>query len=87
MKLSDIDDIIDFIHNYMNDHNSQLEMIVPTNKEINLLKLIKLKLNADNYGKNSIIYDDNIIIYIYYNKYKWHIKINNMNLVEPIGPI
>lgn len=87
MKLSDLDDIIEFIRNYMNDHNSQTKMSIPSDKEINLLKMIKQKINADNYGKNSLIYDDNIMIYIYYNNYAWHIKINNMNLVEPIGPI
>jgi hypothetical protein len=87
MKLSDIDDIINFIRNYMNDHNSQTKMTISSDKDINLLKMIKQKLDADNYGKNSLIYDDNIMIYIYYNNYAWHIKINNMNLVEPIGPI
>jgi hypothetical protein len=87
MKLSDIDDIIDFISNYMNDHNSQTKMTIASDKEINLLKMIKQKLDANNYGKNSLIYDDNIMIYIYYNNYAWHINIKNMNLVEPIGPI
>jgi hypothetical protein len=87
MKLSDIDDIVQFIHNYIIDNNSQFKMTIASNKEINLLKIIKLKLNAENYGKNSLIYDDNIIIYIYYNNYKWHINIKNMNLIEPVGPI
>jgi hypothetical protein len=71
----------------MIDHNNQSKMSIPSNKEIDLLKLMKLKLNADNYGKNSLIFDDSIIIYIYYSNYAWHIKINNMNLVEPVGPI
>jgi hypothetical protein len=87
MKLSDIDDIAHFINDYMIDHNNQSKMSIPSNKGIDLLKLMKLKLNADNYGKNSLIFDDNIIIYIYYNNYAWHINIKNMNLVEPVGPI
>ena len=87
MKLSDIVDIVHFINDYMIDHNNQAKMTIASNKEINLLKLMKLKLNANNYGKNSLIFDDNIIIYIYYNNYAWHISIKNMNLVEPVGPI
>jgi hypothetical protein len=87
MKLSDIDDIAHFINDYMIDHNNQCKMSIPSNKEIDLLKLIKLKLNANNYGKNSLIFDDNIIIYIYYSNYSWHISVKNLNLIEPIGPI
>jgi hypothetical protein len=86
MKLSDIDDILKLVKNYMTDNNSQVKMSVPSNKQFNLLKIIKDELNADNYGKNSIIYD-NIIIYIYYRDFAWHIRIKNMDLIEPVGPI
>ena len=41
----------------MIDHNNQAKMTIASNKEINLLKLMKLKLNANNYGKNSLIFD------------------------------
>jgi polyphosphate kinase len=58
MKLSDIDDILKLVKNYMTDNNSQVKMSVPSNKQFNLLKIIKDELNADNYGKNSIIYDN-----------------------------
>jgi len=86
MKLSDIDDILKFVKNYITDNNSQVKMSVPSNKQFNLLKIIKDELNATNYGKNSIIYD-NIIIYIYYRDFAWHISIKNMDLIEPVGPI
>jgi len=86
MKLSDIADILTFIKNYMSDNNSQVKMSVPSEKKINLLKIIKDELHASAYGNNSMIYD-NIIIYIYYRDYAWHISIKNMDLIEPVGPI
>ena len=86
MKPGDIQDIIKFVKDYMNDNNSQMKMSIPSDKQIDLLKIIKKELNANEYGRNSIIYD-NIIIYIYHKDYAWHIKIKNIDLMEPIGPI
>jgi len=88
MKPTDIDDIIQFIKNYLSDNNSQVKMSIPSEKKIDLLNIIKYQLKAHiySYNKNCLIYE-NILIYIIHKDYSWNIYIKNIDLIEPTGPI
>ena len=86
MTPKDIDDIIQFIKNYLSDNNSAVKMSIPSNKKIDLLNIIRDQINADIYTKNSLIYE-NILIYIFHKDYAWNIIIKNIDLIEPTGPI
>jgi hypothetical protein len=88
VTIEQIDEIVKFIQNYINDSNCPIEIsfYCPYYGSFNLLETIKTQIGAIKSGKNAIIID-HLTVFIYHKDDRWNIHIRNNDLVEPRGPM
>jgi hypothetical protein len=87
--LGQVEAVVRFIQNYMNDSNKPTKTAFycssPSNS-FSLLNMIKNQIGAEKAGKNAIRLE-HLTIYIFHKDEYWHIHIRNNDLVEPKGPM
>jgi hypothetical protein len=88
VTIEQIDMIIKFIQNYINDSNCPIEIsfYCPYYGSFNLLETVKHQIKATKTGKHSINID-HLTVFIYHKDDRWNIRIRNNDLVEPMGPM